>query len=237
MNFKDINVCLKNIDTAKMGERIEELINYYGTTRKELASKLGVGKSMVSLWCNGTVPTTENLFKLAQLFDCSMDYILTGHRYAHLHTTELTNGIDPDVQKIYSWIKNRNESGISFTDALNFLITDEIDFKTFKAGDPYIDLEFIRRWAAYLSLDMQENNYPTTLYNEDRNVLYSVPYHVLEDLELVRIIEILREKKQRFRETNKYKNLHKKNLHLEKTVLQCLDNNKDLATPIAGGTL
>ena len=55
---------------ATFGERLREL-------RKEaLAEKLGVGKSVISLWeLNKCEPTLSNLVAIARFFDVSLDWL------------------------------------------------------------------------------------------------------------------------------------------------------------------
>jgi|GEM_PF-1728002 len=59
--------------------RISALRHEYGLNQKELGEKLGVGQTTVSAWEKGkNEPDNETLHKMAQLFRCSIDYLL-GH--------------------------------------------------------------------------------------------------------------------------------------------------------------
>lgn len=54
-----------------MGEKIKERREAAGMSQKELAEKLGVHGSAISLWENGvTSPKMGNLIKLAEIFGC-----------------------------------------------------------------------------------------------------------------------------------------------------------------------
>lgn len=49
------------------------------TTQKALAKAIGIRPQTISLYMDGTTqPTADNLFKIAQYFDVSVDFLLTG---------------------------------------------------------------------------------------------------------------------------------------------------------------
>ena len=57
--------------------RIKQLCSRDGITQKELASYVGRAPSAVSGWATGKYDIdTESLFRMADLFDCSIDYLL-----------------------------------------------------------------------------------------------------------------------------------------------------------------
>lgn len=57
--------------------RIAELRRSKGMNQRELGEKLGVGQTTVSAWERGqNEPDRETLFKMAKLFDASIDYVL-----------------------------------------------------------------------------------------------------------------------------------------------------------------
>ena len=61
---------------ATFGERLRELRKEAGLGQIALAEKLGVGKSVISLWeLNKCEPTLSNLVAIARFFDVSLDYI------------------------------------------------------------------------------------------------------------------------------------------------------------------
>ncbi len=48
-----------------------------GMRQYELATRMGVKQSSVSAWeCGDALPTAENLIKLADIFQCSIDEVL-----------------------------------------------------------------------------------------------------------------------------------------------------------------
>lgn len=65
-----------------------------GLSSTDLAGKLGVQKTRVSMWeTKGTVPRQEVLFKLCDLFNVSADYLLGNDK---------TDGKNPKNETIYS---------------------------------------------------------------------------------------------------------------------------------------
>lgn len=60
----------------EFGERLKELRKERGLGQIALAQKLGVGKSIISLWETGVCePTLSNLIKIAKFFGVSIDYL------------------------------------------------------------------------------------------------------------------------------------------------------------------
>ena len=64
--------------TSKMFfKRLRELRFRYGLTQNELAEIIGIKRNTYSDWENGkTEPSFENLIKLADLFEVSLDCLL-----------------------------------------------------------------------------------------------------------------------------------------------------------------
>ena len=58
------------------GERLRELRKENGLGQIELAKRIGVGKSIISLWeTNSCEPTLSKLIILANFFNVSIDYL------------------------------------------------------------------------------------------------------------------------------------------------------------------
>lgn len=67
------------------GERLKKLIKDSGKTQKQLASDLGVTRQQIGKWANPGRRGLGNMYaftvyKLAQYFDVSTDYLLFGKR-------------------------------------------------------------------------------------------------------------------------------------------------------------
>ena len=64
---------------ADFGTRLKDLRIEYGLTQEEVADKICVTKQAVSKWENGlSLPDVAALGSLAELFDTTVDYLLTG---------------------------------------------------------------------------------------------------------------------------------------------------------------
>lgn len=61
------------------GERLKELRKKQGITQEGLADTLQVSRQSISKWeSDAAFPETEKLIKMAELYQCSVDYILRG---------------------------------------------------------------------------------------------------------------------------------------------------------------
>lgn len=57
-------------------ERFYALCLKKGTKPNPLGSKIGISSGVITKWKNGTIPNGETLIRLADEFDCSVDYLL-----------------------------------------------------------------------------------------------------------------------------------------------------------------
>ncbi len=57
-------------------ERYYELCNKNKTKPNPVAAIIGVSSGVVTKWKQGTIPNGETLIKLADYFNCSVDYLL-----------------------------------------------------------------------------------------------------------------------------------------------------------------
>ena len=58
-------------------QRINELLKSEGLNQSKLANGIGVNQSTVCNWLNGKKePSIESLWKLADFFDVSVDYLM-----------------------------------------------------------------------------------------------------------------------------------------------------------------
>lgn len=65
----------------KLNERIKECRQRCGLTQEQVAETLNISRQAVTKWENGqSAPSTENLFRLAQLFGTTVDLLLTDQR-------------------------------------------------------------------------------------------------------------------------------------------------------------
>lgn len=59
-----------------LGEKIYKLRKVNGLSQENLAIKLNVSRQAVSKWETGVIPDINNVVKIANFFDCSLDYLL-----------------------------------------------------------------------------------------------------------------------------------------------------------------
>lgn len=60
-----------------IAKRIKDLMKNEKLTQMQLATALSIGQSSVSDWINAkSEPSIENLWKLADFFDVSVDYLI-----------------------------------------------------------------------------------------------------------------------------------------------------------------
>ncbi len=66
----------KSITNAGMPNRVSELRKAHGWTQQQLADKLYVDKNTISRIENGTHFTLENLIRISNVFEVTLDYIM-----------------------------------------------------------------------------------------------------------------------------------------------------------------
>lgn len=68
----------RNYNLASLGFKIRHLRERRGYTREVLSEMTNVSSRMVYNWEGGlSIPTIKRLVKIAQLFDVSIDYLLS----------------------------------------------------------------------------------------------------------------------------------------------------------------
>lgn len=83
-----------------VADRIKFLREQKGITQTVLAKKLGITRSSVNAWELGiSVPSTQYIVELAQLFKVSTDYLLCVDHSATISIEGLT---EKDVQLVHS---------------------------------------------------------------------------------------------------------------------------------------
>lgn len=58
------------------GEKLQKLRKSNNLSQEQLAEKLGVSRQAISKWEMGSLPDIENIVRINQYFDCSLDYLL-----------------------------------------------------------------------------------------------------------------------------------------------------------------
>lgn len=87
-----------------IAERIRELRESKKYTQSELAKELGITRSSVNAWEMGiSVPSTQYIVELAQIFHVSTDYLLGVTNSAALNVEGLN---DDDIHIVYQIIEH-----------------------------------------------------------------------------------------------------------------------------------
>lgn len=96
-----------------VAERIKHLREQSALTQAELAKKLGITRSSVNAWEMGiSVPSTQYVVELAEIFEVSTDYLLGVGDSATVSVAGLD---EKDVQLVCALInhlKEKNRSGV-----------------------------------------------------------------------------------------------------------------------------
>lgn len=96
---------------AMIYERIKQLREKQGYTQTELAKILGVTRSCVNAWEMGiSVPSTQSLVQLSQIFDISTDYLLGLSNGSSIRTDGLS---DADIQLVHSLVQRLKNGDVS----------------------------------------------------------------------------------------------------------------------------
>lgn len=82
-----------------IAERIRFLREQKSYTQTELAKKLGITRSSVNAWEMGiSVPSTQYIVELSNIFSVSTDYLLGVERTSSIDTSGLT---EQDIEMVY----------------------------------------------------------------------------------------------------------------------------------------
>ena len=87
-----------------IAERIKFLREQKRLTQAELAKKLGITRSSVNAWEMGiSVPSTQYIVELANIFSVSTDYLLGVVKTSSIDT----NGLDDkDIEMVYKLVEH-----------------------------------------------------------------------------------------------------------------------------------
>jgi transcriptional regulator with XRE-family HTH domain len=99
------------------GTRLKRLRKQKKWTQKELAAKLDIGFSQFNKYeCGLHIPPIEKLIQLSELFDTSLDYLLTGSRSEEkpLHSIRLLERF----RELENFTTDEKEAIIAILDAM-----------------------------------------------------------------------------------------------------------------------
>ena len=90
---------MDNIRMAKFGETLRMLMKERKTTVKELSIVTGIPVSTISEWCANRLPRfTPEILKVANFFNVSLEYLLTGKQPKEAHIKIVTPKKDELIQ-------------------------------------------------------------------------------------------------------------------------------------------
>lgn len=102
-----------------IGNRLFELRKKQGITQEKLAEQLNVSRQSVSNWeLDKSLPDTDKLFVLAQIYDVSLDYIAYGNENTiddtqkQAHEKSLISGTESDICNNAEWNDTKKAEGI-----------------------------------------------------------------------------------------------------------------------------
>lgn len=100
-----------------IGNRLFELRKKQGITQEKLAEQLNVSRQSVSNWeLDKSLPDTDKLFVLAQIYDVSLDYIAYGNAIdkmqEQVHETSSITGTESDISQNKEWNDTKKAEGI-----------------------------------------------------------------------------------------------------------------------------
>ena len=94
-----------------IAERIKNLREQEGLTQTELAKQLNITRSSVNAWEMGiSVPSTQYIVELAEIFDVSTDYLLGVNHSATVSVAGLTEEDVLVVHGLISHLKEKNKN-------------------------------------------------------------------------------------------------------------------------------
>ncbi len=92
------------------GDKLKMLRTGQNLTQQQLATRLGVQKSVVSYYESGErTPSTDVLIKLARVFHTTIDYLLDVKRERVIDVSGLSESDIAAVTAVVEALKNKNE--------------------------------------------------------------------------------------------------------------------------------
>ncbi len=94
-------------------QRIADLLVETHHNQAELARFVGVKPNTVSDWINkGTSPKIEHLYRIADFFSISFDYLFTGEKTASSNEINLMNGNETTMMNLFRMLSEKEQDRI-----------------------------------------------------------------------------------------------------------------------------
>ena len=103
MSILYLSYTLILVNTMSMLDRIKGLAKKRGLTCREIEEKCGLGKNSIYRW-DKSWPSADKLNAVANLLDCSMDYLYSGEEHSSLsiedqELLEIFHSLPPETQR------------------------------------------------------------------------------------------------------------------------------------------
>ena len=94
-----------------VADRIKFLREQMQLTQTDLSKKLGITRSSVNAWEMGiSIPSTQYIVELANIFSVSTDYLLNVHSSATVSVRGLTDGDVKIVCGLIEYLRSKNSA-------------------------------------------------------------------------------------------------------------------------------
>lgn len=106
-------------------DNFTNLCNINNTSPNAVAKSIGASNATCTKWKNGSIPNGETLFKLADYFNCSIDYLLGRAENTKSYSNILSDQTDIDSQaeeflrKFFKLSKENRDTILTLIDKLN----------------------------------------------------------------------------------------------------------------------
>lgn len=99
-----------------LSDRIQLLLEAKGISQSELEKTLGFGKGTMTKWKGTTAPSADKLLKIAEYFDVTLDYLMTGNEGTLRKNTELTPKDEREIERILEQTRDQllSQEGLMF---------------------------------------------------------------------------------------------------------------------------
>lgn len=99
-----------------LSDRIQLLLEAKGISQSELEKTLGFGKGTMTKWKGTTAPSADKLLKIAEYFDVTLDYLMTGNEGTLKKSTELTPKDEREIERILEQTRDQllSQEGLMF---------------------------------------------------------------------------------------------------------------------------
>lgn len=77
-------------------ERFYQMCLNFGIKPNPLGKQIGISSGVITKWKNGAIPSGETLIKIADYFDCSVDYLLGRTDIPNITLSHSYNPVDKE---------------------------------------------------------------------------------------------------------------------------------------------